>query len=52
LRVVRLKSGDPLIFSRAGEEIAACREAGVAFSIVPGVSTAQGAAACLKVALT
>jgi uroporphyrin-III C-methyltransferase/precorrin-2 dehydrogenase/sirohydrochlorin ferrochelatase len=52
LRVVRLKSGDPLIFSRAGEEIAACREAGVAFSIVPGVTTAQGAAASLKVALT
>jgi uroporphyrin-III C-methyltransferase/precorrin-2 dehydrogenase/sirohydrochlorin ferrochelatase len=52
LRVVRLKSGDPLIFSRAGEEIAACREAGVALSIVPGVTTAQGAAASLKVALT
>jgi uroporphyrin-III C-methyltransferase/precorrin-2 dehydrogenase/sirohydrochlorin ferrochelatase len=52
LRVVRLKSGDPLIFSRAGEEISACREAGVPLSIIPGVTAAQGAAASLKVALT
>jgi uroporphyrin-III C-methyltransferase/precorrin-2 dehydrogenase/sirohydrochlorin ferrochelatase len=52
LKVVRLKSGDPLIFGRAGEEIAACREAGVPFDIVPGVTSAQGAAANLKVSLT
>jgi uroporphyrin-III C-methyltransferase/precorrin-2 dehydrogenase/sirohydrochlorin ferrochelatase len=52
LRVVRLKSGDPLIFSRAGEEIAACRDAGVPLSVVAGVTAAQGAAASLKVALT
>jgi uroporphyrin-III C-methyltransferase/precorrin-2 dehydrogenase/sirohydrochlorin ferrochelatase len=50
--VVRLKSGDPLIFGRAGEEIAACREAGVPITVVPGVTSAQGAAADLKVALT
>jgi uroporphyrin-III C-methyltransferase / precorrin-2 dehydrogenase / sirohydrochlorin ferrochelatase len=50
--VVRLKSGDPLIFGRAGEEIEACREAGVALRVVPGVTSAQGAAASLKVSLT
>lgn len=52
LNVVRLKSGDPLIFGRAGEEIQACREAGVPVSIVPGVTSAQGAAASLGVSLT
>jgi uroporphyrin-III C-methyltransferase/precorrin-2 dehydrogenase/sirohydrochlorin ferrochelatase len=52
LKVVRLKSGDPLIFGRAGEEIAACQDAGVPISVVAGVTSAQGAAAGLKVALT
>ena len=52
LRVVRLKSGDPLVFGRAGEEIAACQDAGVPLSVIPGVTSAQGAAASLKVALT
>jgi uroporphyrin-III C-methyltransferase/precorrin-2 dehydrogenase/sirohydrochlorin ferrochelatase len=51
-RVVRLKGGDPLIFGRAGEEIAACRAAGIALDIVPGISAAQGAAARLAVPLT
>jgi uroporphyrin-III C-methyltransferase/precorrin-2 dehydrogenase/sirohydrochlorin ferrochelatase len=44
-RVARLKSGDPMVFGRAGEEIAALRKAGIAYEIVPGVSAALAAAA-------
>jgi uroporphyrin-III C-methyltransferase/precorrin-2 dehydrogenase/sirohydrochlorin ferrochelatase len=51
-RVVRLKGGDPMIFGRAGEEIAACRAAGIAVEVVPGISAAQGAASRLGVSLT
>jgi uroporphyrin-III C-methyltransferase / precorrin-2 dehydrogenase / sirohydrochlorin ferrochelatase len=51
-RVVRLKGGDPLIFARAGEELAACRTADIAVEIVPGITAAQGAAAKLGVPLT
>jgi len=51
-RVVRLKGGDPLIFGRADEEIAACRAAGIAVDVVPGITTAQGAASRLLVSLT
>jgi uroporphyrin-III C-methyltransferase len=50
--VLRLKSGDPLIFGRAGEEIAALREANIPFEIVPGITTAFAAAARLKTPLT
>ena len=50
--VLRLKSGDPLIFGRAGEEIAALRGADVPFEIIPGISTAFAAAARLKTPLT
>jgi uroporphyrin-III C-methyltransferase/precorrin-2 dehydrogenase/sirohydrochlorin ferrochelatase len=50
--VVRLKGGDPMIFGRAGEEIAACRAAGIAVEVVPGISAAQGAASRLGVSLT
>ena len=51
-RVVRLKGGDPMIFGRAGEEIAACRAANIAVDVVPGISAAQGAASRLLVSLT
>jgi uroporphyrin-III C-methyltransferase/precorrin-2 dehydrogenase/sirohydrochlorin ferrochelatase len=51
-RVVRLKAGDPMIFGRAGEEIAALRGAGISLDVVPGVTAAQGAAASLEVSLT
>jgi len=50
--VVRLKSGDPLLFGRAGEELAALAEAGVQFEIVPGVSAAFAAAAAIGRSLT
>jgi uroporphyrin-III C-methyltransferase/precorrin-2 dehydrogenase/sirohydrochlorin ferrochelatase len=51
-RVVRLKGGDPLIFGRAGEEIAACKAANIAVDIVPGITAAQGAASRLGLPLT
>jgi uroporphyrin-III C-methyltransferase len=52
LNVVRLKSGDPLVFGRAAEEMDALRAAGIAFEIVPGITAAFAAAAALEVSLT
>jgi uroporphyrin-III C-methyltransferase/precorrin-2 dehydrogenase/sirohydrochlorin ferrochelatase len=51
-RIVRLKGGDPLIFGRAAEELDACRAAGIAAEVIPGISAAQGAAASLGIPLT
>ena len=50
-RVVRLKDGDPFLFGRGGEEVAACRARGIAVEVVPGVSSALAvpAAACVPV---
>jgi len=50
--VVRLKSGDPLLFGRAAEEMAALTEADIPFEVVPGVSAAFAAAAAVGCSLT
>lgn len=50
--VVRLKSGDPLIFGRAAEEMDALRAAGVDLEVVPGITSAFAAAAALECSLT
>ena len=51
-RVVRLKGGDPAFFGRTGEEVEACRAAGIPVRIVPGVTSASAAAASLDLSLT
>jgi uroporphyrin-III C-methyltransferase len=51
-QVIRLKSGDPLIFGRAGEEIEALRRSHIEYEIVPGVTSALGAAAAAGLPLT
>ena len=50
--VARLKSGDPLLFGRAGEEMEALRLAGIEFEVIPGVTAALGAAASARISLT
>jgi uroporphyrin-III C-methyltransferase len=50
--VARVKGGDPLIFGRGGEEAIALREAGIAFEIVPGISSGLAAPAAAGIPVT
>ena len=52
LKVVRLKGGDPFVFGRGGEEMLACRAAGIECEVVPGVSAALAASANAGAPLT
>jgi uroporphyrin-III C-methyltransferase / precorrin-2 dehydrogenase / sirohydrochlorin ferrochelatase len=51
-RVVRLKGGDPYVLGRGGEEVLACREAGVAVEVVPGVTSAVSVPAAVGIPVT
>ena len=50
--MVRLKGGDPTVFGRLEEELDACDAAGITWSIVPNITTARAAVACIGQGLT
>jgi uroporphyrin-III C-methyltransferase len=52
LCVVRLKGGDPFVFGRGGEEVMACRDAGIEVTVIPGVSSSVAVPASAGIAVT
>ncbi|AOX45293.1 uroporphyrinogen-III C-methyltransferase [Microbacterium sp. BH-3-3-3] len=52
LRVVRLKGGDPFVYGRGGEEVIACRAAGIPVEVIPGISSAIAVPAAAGVPVT